>query len=1208
MRAVFTHLNPEPSLCFIAEDRVVELNTLSAKPNLYAQDGASPTACELLKGESRENSGIFIAYFSFTRNSFVTKRDLILYNTGSMESVDQLTLNARGIPIVTAENLAGITKFYAGDPMIFPLATNMFSIGVLNYTIAGGTAPKIQFDSRQQLWLHDALVGEGFDYGFFPLYGESTFLSESWRSSTPLRRITTTKWSTFTEITSFDHIIIPYENVDTGLLQIVLVDIRSPEKGGYMGRRSPIVLDNDISGQVADDLLLLGTIEDYAVARRHSDTEPDQLLLLSQILSTSGARELTPGYYISRWRIQVEPESGNSATDDLFMELERFATWETSAESPWTTTQDDFLVGSSSARSGVTLSNSTSELSARLIGGTLTFWWKVSSQVNSDFLEVHLNGELQARISGERGWERVEIDLPVGTSIWGTPIVSTVEWVYRKDGSATEGTDTGWIDAITYTPFDGKPILDFYENSTLKSTASSRTFDNFGAAVAVEEHVAFIGAPQDDEGPVGNGGAVYVFERDGAYWTSPERIAPPSPDQNGMFGSSIDIYADTLVVGAPLEYETYRDSGAVYVFGRNPQGWEFRQKLIPLDPWPSKRFGQSVSVYKNVIAVGAPGGSSADDSGNLYVFELNPDDVWVEEARLEEGGELGQSVEVYSQREILSGAPNARVEGKTSGTVVQYLKADLGSGYKWQAIGYIDPSTGAASGDEFGHSLDYGDGYLLVGAPGSDADGPNSGAVYVYRNPEDTITFEYLQSIHPRAPQDKSGFGADLSFDSARGMVVVGAPGQLSGSAGPGQVYSFVQAGDDFVQREAFSGRVSENNDRFGESVAFQDGVLLVGAPGIDYGGEEDAGLGFLFEEDMPLSTGLNNRSLRWDTDGDQDWYTVRDNTAIDGFSARSGNLQDSQESTLATIVMGPGEVRFRWKTSSERDYDVLEFEVDGTEEASISDQSEWSTYSIDLGFGFHQLRWSYTKDSSFSFGADLAQVDQVNFLPDAPAPGVLIGSGVAGFIQGVALQLEMAGSELAATVSIGELSGATCFPTLIAGQPNCDKDLFLVLSSEPLDLGLGDVVPNENCRISPCRRHQFRSKARIRYPVEDMGPGEFRTIRFTENVVMPSGPEADLAQGEYFVYLYYGGTPATDASDAWEIQDLVVFGEKFRISGGLDINGDDIINAVDVQLVINSALGLDIGDMNGDVNLDGAVNATDVQLVINAALGITPE
>ncbi len=53
------------------------------------------------------------------------------------------------------------------------------------------------------------------------------------------------------------------------------------------------------------------------------------------------------------------------------------------------------------------------------------------------------------------------------------------------------------------------------------------------------------------------------------------------------------------------------------------------------------------------------------------------------------------------------------------------------------------------------------------------------------------------------------------------------------------------------------------------------------------------------------------------------------------------------------------------------------------------------------------------------------------------------------------------------------------------------------------------------------------------------------------------------------------------------------------------DVNLDGVVDASDVQLVINAALGVDIGDLNADINGDEIINAVDVQLVINIALGI---
>jgi 6-phosphogluconolactonase (cycloisomerase 2 family) len=52
------------------------------------------------------------------------------------------------------------------------------------------------------------------------------------------------------------------------------------------------------------------------------------------------------------------------------------------------------------------------------------------------------------------------------------------------------------------------------------------------------------------------------------------------------------------------------------------------------------------------------------------------------------------------------------------------------------------------------------------------------------------------------------------------------------------------------------------------------------------------------------------------------------------------------------------------------------------------------------------------------------------------------------------------------------------------------------------------------------------------------------------------------------------------------------------------DINDDETIDAVDVQLVINAALGISIS-FDADVDDNDAVDAVDIQLVINAVLGV---
>jgi hypothetical protein len=51
------------------------------------------------------------------------------------------------------------------------------------------------------------------------------------------------------------------------------------------------------------------------------------------------------------------------------------------------------------------------------------------------------------------------------------------------------------------------------------------------------------------------------------------------------------------------------------------------------------------------------------------------------------------------------------------------------------------------------------------------------------------------------------------------------------------------------------------------------------------------------------------------------------------------------------------------------------------------------------------------------------------------------------------------------------------------------------------------------------------------------------------------------------------------------------------------DLNGDGVVNILDVQLAVNQALGI-TPCTSGDVNSDGVCNVIDVQLVISAAIG----
>ena len=83
-------------------------------------------------------------------------------------------------------------------------------------------------------------------------------------------------------------------------------------------------------------------------------------------------------------------------------------------------------------------------------------------------------------------------------------------------------------------------------------------------------------------------------------------------------------------------------------------------------------------------------------------------------------------------------------------------------------------------------------------------------------------------------------------------------------------------------------------------------------------------------------------------------------------------------------------------------------------------------------------------------------------------------------------------------------------------------------------------------------------------------------------------------------------GTPLTLVAVVTIGQTTVLTGTYTSVADSpADVSGDGSVNAQDVQLVINAALGIGEENPACDINSDDTVNAQDVQLVINAALGI---
>lgn len=130
-------------------------------------------------------------------------------------------------------------------------------------------------------------------------------------------------------------------------------------------------------------------------------------------------------------------------------------------------------------------------------------------------------------------------------------------------------------------------------------------------------------------------------------------------------------------------------------------------------------------------------------------------------------------------------------------------------------------------------------------------------------------------------------------------------------------------------------------------------------------------------EESIALVDALDRPGLDWKSEGNDLWFTQTEIASDSVDAAQSGQIGNDESSTLQVKVSGPSQVSFWWRADSEEDYDILSFEIDGELYSNISGATEWSEVEVNLGEGEHILSWTYSKDWSFSYGADAGWVDR---------------------------------------------------------------------------------------------------------------------------------------------------------------------------------------------------------------------------------------
>ena len=152
---------------------------------------------------------------------------------------------------------------------------------------------------------------------------------------------------------------------------------------------------------------------------------------------------------------------------------------------------------------------------------------------------------------------------------------------------------------------------------------------------------------------------------------------------------------------------------------------------------------------------------------------------------------------------------------------------------------------------------------------------------------------------------------------------------------------------------------------------------------------------------DVDLCTALDNCDFDWSILSFGNWFG-QSSVSHDGTdAARSACIAPTEESILETTVGQSGTLSFWWQVSSEADYDMLGFHVDGILQDQISGLTNWVHKSFHVNAG-QTVQWRYSKDESVNSGSDCGWVDEVTFVrDDALSITPLTGFYAAGYQNG---------------------------------------------------------------------------------------------------------------------------------------------------------------------------------------------------------------
>lgn len=308
--------------------------------------------------------------------------------------------------------------------------------------------------------------------------------------------------------------------------------------------------------------------------------------------------------------------------------------------------------------------------------------------------------------------------------------------------------------------------------------ADAQQWELFGSSISLDGNRILVGSIGTRVPGIGQpAGAGFMYEFDGEEWVEVARLWPVGVDER--FGTGVVLSGETAVVWS-------NSWQSLHVYREADGDWAFHEFLEPDGPLSLNCFGQSMAAGDGWFFVAAPCETSTPrlEEGAIYVYRQEPDGSLRRTQKIGPGEliRLGRSMS-FDGTTLAVGAPFYSEFYEGQGAVLLYEY----DGERWVEVERITHSR-ASRYDQLGVSVTIDGDTLIAGVSMEDTpaiDGP----AYLFRR---SVSGEWheIERLVPSAPASAGRYAETVATDGR--FALVGAHGDEGPSgASDGAAYFF---------------------------------------------------------------------------------------------------------------------------------------------------------------------------------------------------------------------------------------------------------------------------------------------------------------------------------------------------------------------------------------------------------------------------------